>query len=96
MRSSEIGYVDIVADAGSIRRLVVVTEDVEPLYGQFAELFGLPLEHIKKSPVGVAGTVASICEQLEERRERWGFSYIVIHEGEIEAFAPVVAALAGR
>ncbi len=73
-----------------------VTEDVEPLYEQFSELFGLPLEHIKKSPVGVAGTVSSICEQLEERRERWGFSYIVIHEGEIEAFAPVVAALAGR
>ena len=31
VRSSEIGYVDIVADAGSIRRLVVVTEDVEPV-----------------------------------------------------------------
>ena len=46
--------------------------------------------------MGVAGTVDEVVEQLEVRRDRWGFSYLVIHEGEIDEFAPVVAALAGR
>ena len=32
---------------------------------------------------------------LRERRERFGFSYLVVHEAEMEAFAPVVAALSG-
>lgn len=73
-----------------------VTDDAEPLYAQFSELFGLPIDQVRESPVGMAGTVTSICEQLEKRRDRWGFSYIVIHEGEVDAFAPVVAALAGR
>ena len=36
-----------------------------------------------------------IAETLRERRERFGFSYIVVHEAEFEAFAPVVAELAG-
>jgi len=46
-------------------------------------------------PIGIAGTVDEICEQLQQRRERWGFSYVVIHEGEVDAFAPVVARLTG-
>ncbi len=73
-----------------------VTDTVGEMYEQFSSLFGLSVEEISTTPVGVAGTVESIVEQLEERRERWGFSYIVIHEGEIDAFAPVVAALNGR
>ena len=41
------------------------------------------------------GTTEQIAETLRERRERFGFSYIVVHEAEMEAFAPVVAALSG-
>jgi hypothetical protein len=35
-------------------------------------------------------------EILLERRERYGFSYVIVGAGEIDAFAPVVAELAGR
>lgn len=35
-------------------------------------------------------------EDLLVRRERWGFSYYVIFERDIDTFAPVVARLAGR
>ena len=36
------------------------------------------------------------CEKLlQKRREQLGFSYIVVHDAEIETFAPVVARLAG-
>jgi hypothetical protein len=35
-------------------------------------------------------------EELQARRERYGFSYIVAWEAALEQFAPVVARLAGR
>ena len=73
-----------------------ITEDAPSLYEQFSSLFGLSVDEVIESPLGVAGTVSSVVEQLEARRERWGFSYLVIHEPELEAFAPVVAALSGR
>jgi probable F420-dependent oxidoreductase len=43
--------------------------------------------------VGPAGRVA---EELEARRARYGFSYLVVADGDMEAFAPVVERLAGR
>jgi probable F420-dependent oxidoreductase len=60
-----------------------------------SSMFGLAPEVLADMPLGIAGTVDEICEQLRQRRERWGFSYIVIHEGEVDAFAPVVARLTG-
>ena len=47
------------------------------------------------SPIALIGTTDQIAERLRDRRDRFGFSYIVVHEAEMEAFAPVVAALAG-
>jgi len=41
------------------------------------------------------GTTKEIAEILRTRRDRYGFSYVVVHEAEMEAFAPVVAELAG-
>jgi probable F420-dependent oxidoreductase len=41
------------------------------------------------------GTVEEICETLRERRERYGISYLTVFERDMEAFAPVVARLAG-
>ena len=34
-------------------------------------------------------------DDLRERRERWGLSYMVVHEWSLDALAPVVARLAG-
>ena len=48
------------------------------------------------SPVALVGSVDEIVETLQERRERYGFSYIVVLEPVVEAFAPVVERLAGR
>jgi probable F420-dependent oxidoreductase len=60
-----------------------------------APMFGMPAEVIGEIPIAMIGTVEEICEQLQARRERWGFNYVVLHEGEMDAFAPVVAKLAG-
>jgi hypothetical protein len=41
------------------------------------------------------GSVDELCEQLLKRRERWGFTNIVVPAEAMEPFAPVVAQLAG-
>ena len=47
---------------------------------------------IPKRPVSADEAVA----QLLEQRERYGFSYIQVFEGQMENFAPIVARLAGQ
>ena len=42
------------------------------------------------------GTVDQMVDDLQARRERWDFSYCGISEPYLDAFAPVVARLAGR
>lgn len=53
-------------------------------------------DEVLDSPAVLLGTVDEIAETLWERRERYGFSYTVVLEPVMEAFAPVVERLAGR
>lgn len=41
------------------------------------------------------GTAGQIGERLEQRRERWGFSYHVIQADAMHDMAPIVGALTG-
>jgi hypothetical protein len=45
---------------------------------------------ILESPHVLVGTVDQMVETLQERRERYGISYITVF-GDIDAFSPVVA-----
>lgn len=47
-------------------------------------------------PSVLVGTVAQIGDTLQERRERYGFSYYIFGDDQREACAPLVATLAGR
>ena len=75
--------------------LVQIVPDREDAVERLAAMMGVTPEQVEGSPIALVGTIEQIAERLEERRARFGFSYIVVHEGEMEAFAPVVAALAG-
>ena len=46
-------------------------------------------------PLCLIGTVDSMVEELERRREEWGFSYIGFDGNSWEAMAPIVTRLAG-
>lgn len=48
-----------------------------------------------QAPTVLAGTRESMIEQLQERRESLGLSYIVVNAQALEWFAPVVQRLAG-
>ncbi|HET7487616.1 MAG TPA: TIGR03621 family F420-dependent LLM class oxidoreductase [Acidimicrobiales bacterium] len=47
-------------------------------------------------PMALVGSVDQLCETLERRRELFGFSYWCVPAASAEAFAPVIARLAGR
>lgn len=47
----------------------------------------------RRLAVGIIGAVPQIVEQLRERRDRFGFSYICVHEQCMETFGPIVEAL---
>ena len=53
-------------------------------------------EEILQSPYVLLGTVDQLVEDLQARREHWGISSYVIFEPYVDAFAPIVARLAGR
>ena len=50
---------------------------------------------VAESPFALIGTTSSIADVLRRRREELGFSYVIVGGEDIDAFAPVVAALAG-
>jgi probable F420-dependent oxidoreductase len=60
-----------------------------------ASMLGLPGEDALELPIVLLGTPDELCERLLERRERWGFTNIVVPGEAMESFAPVVAQLAG-
>jgi probable F420-dependent oxidoreductase len=56
----------------------------------------LSVTEFLESPFAQIGTVDQIVETLQERRETFGFSYVVVWDDNLEAYAPVVARLAGQ
>ena len=76
---------------------VVVTDNPRQAAEELASRWTqLSVEEILQSPYALIGTVDHLVEELRRRRDRWGISYYVIFEPYMDAFAPVVARLAGR
>lgn len=73
-----------------------VMDDPAPVLGQFAAMFEMSEEEMRKHPHALFGSVDTICEELQRRRELFGISYITVGKDNMEAFAPVVARLAGK
>ena len=57
---------------------------------------GVPADFLAASPFALIGPPEELIERLLERRERWGFTYVIVGQEDVEKFAPVVAALAGK
>jgi len=73
----------------------VVTPDAEPVVGQFAQGFGLTSEQMADHPHALIGSVDEIVDKLLARREAFGINYVTVGDTAMDAFAPVVAKLAG-
>jgi probable F420-dependent oxidoreductase len=74
---------------------VSFTNDRRAVAEQLAATLGFTPDDLLASPFALIGTAAQMVEDLRERRERYGFSYIIVGTEVVDEFAPVVAELAG-
>lgn len=75
--------------------LAAVTDDRAGMAEALAGGFGLSPDEALASPHALAGSVDQIAADLQERRERFGISYIGLSASSMDELAPVVARLAG-
>ncbi len=74
---------------------VIDTDDVAGTNEMMAGMFGLSPDDVPDIPHALIGPPSAMCDLLEARRARWGFSYIVVQGDAMETMAPVIARLAG-
>jgi probable F420-dependent oxidoreductase len=75
--------------------MVLVTNDITGALQTLSDFTGASTELIERAPFALVGPPEKLVDDLLERRQRWGFSYVVVGSNDVEAFAPVVAQLAG-
>jgi hypothetical protein len=61
-----------------------------------AERYGVTPDELLSHPHGLFGSVQEICDTIVARREELGISYMTIAQRNMDDFAPVVEALAGK
>jgi probable F420-dependent oxidoreductase len=75
---------------------VHVSNDASAVLDGIANAFGITADDARLAPPCLVGSEDDIVSSLEERRDRWQLSYHVIDEAAVDAFAPIVARLAGK
>jgi probable F420-dependent oxidoreductase len=73
-----------------------LTDDGAATAEALAPVYETDAASVRASPLTLIGSVDEITDMLRERRERWGYSYIVLPGAQAHEFAPIVAALTGR
>jgi probable F420-dependent oxidoreductase len=75
--------------------VVELTDAPDTVGALVAELFGIAPEELPASPLNLIGTIAGMAELLQQRRERWGYSYHVLPGAKARDLAPLVSMLSG-
>jgi probable F420-dependent oxidoreductase len=70
----------------NVSPLAVVTEDRASAAARLAPMFAQPPDQLLSSPNFLAGSVEQIVEDLQARREAYGFSYVVFTGGHEKAW----------
>jgi probable F420-dependent oxidoreductase len=78
-----------------LKFVTIVTDDRDGVAQKVGGGMGMDAATILASPHTLVGSADQIADELIEQRERWQGSYVTVQADALEAFAPVVAALAG-
>jgi len=73
----------------------VVTDQRDATLDALSSRFELTPEQLTQHPHALVGSVDSICEQLIERRDTYGISYITFNARVVDSVVPIVQRLAG-
>ncbi len=82
-------------ELGAWAFMASVTEGREAVAGAIGTGFGAEASEVLDMPHFLIGTVDELVDDLRARRERYGFSFVVVPGESAEAFAPVVERLSG-
>jgi probable F420-dependent oxidoreductase len=76
-------------------QMVVKTRDRRGTAAELVARLGadMTVDDALRTPFLLIGTVEEMAEQLRGTRQRYGFSYLTVHEPYMEAFAPVIQRL---
>ena len=58
--------------------LVNITDDAKQAASGIASMLGVEQQMVEQSPFALVGPTSKIIDDLLERRERWGFSYVIV------------------
>jgi len=72
-----------------------VTDAPEPVARGIGKALGLGADEMMRHPHALFGSCDALCDELERRRAEYGISYVTVGDAALDAFAPVVARLAG-
>ena len=75
---------------------VSVTNDRASAVQNISQMIKVEPEMIADTPFALVGSPEQMVHDLLERRDRWGFSYVIVGPEDVESFAPVVAQLRGK
>jgi len=78
-----------------LKFFTVVTDDRDTTAAKVGGSMGMDAATLLASPHSLVGSTEQLVDELIEQRERWQGSYVTVQADVCEAFAPVVAALAG-
>ena len=76
--------------------LVNIRDSADEAINGTANMFKVEPKMIADSPFALMGPPAKIAEDLLERRERWGLSYVIVGGEDVNSFAPVIKILSGK
>jgi len=82
-------------ELNAVVQRVVVRGSPRRAAAEFARDSPLSVDDVLSSPYVLIGSLDAIAEALLAKRDRHGFSYWVVFEDSMDAFAPVVARLLG-
>ena len=86
---------DIELEIAAYFTVVTGDSDDGTTLANMAARFGLAPDEFADHPHALIGSVGSIVDQLVERRDRYGISYVTFGAAAMESVAPIVARLAG-
>jgi hypothetical protein len=75
---------------------VNISPDATAAAAAIASMLKVEPKMVEDTPFALVGPTDKLIEDLLARRERWGFSYVIVGSDDVDGFAPVVAALAGK
>jgi len=75
--------------------IAALTDDGQAVAESLAPIYETDAASVRSSPLTLIGSLEEITEMLNERRRRWGYSYIVLPGAQAQELAPIVEALTG-